>query len=149
MKHYKNTFLLLLLTACLFFSGCGEDPIDPAVAALNARQDELMNEGSAWAFGATGRVIKDDFDVTNQFTGFKLTIGNKTYTTQNSLTHVWKTSGTWDFQNGNRDKIVRDDGVVMTVTLAGDNMTLTFTAAGKAGRATSISGEYEFQLVAE
>jgi hypothetical protein len=150
MTHLKNSFALSLLITFLAFAGCGEDPVDPAAAALNQRLDELMNSGSAWGLGSTGRVIKDDIDVTNQFAGFKLTIGNKTYTTQNSLSHVWKASGSWDFQNGNRDKIVRDDAVVIAVTHSNGKLTLTLTANGKSGgRVNSVVGEYEFQLVGE
>ena len=96
-------------------------------------------------------VIKDGFDVTSQFAGFKLTIGNKTYSTENGLSPVWETSGTWDFQNDNPNLVLRDGETSITLSLSGGNLTMTFMAEGATtgGRTKSVSGEYQFHLVGE
>jgi hypothetical protein len=152
MTYIKNTITIVLLSSLLFCAGCSKDDSpDPKAVALNKQLEALMNEGSSWVLGSTGSVMKDDIDVSSQFTGFKLTIGNKTYTTQNSLGHVWKTSGTWDFQGDNINQIVRDGSVAVSVSHDDNNLILTFVAGGKSegARVNSISGEYVFNLVSE
>lgn len=151
MKVINYTFTIILLIASLSFTGCKEEGVDPKVAVLNERLDVLMNGGKPWVLGTAGSVMKDNVDVSNQFAGFKLTIGNKTYTTQNSLSHVWKTNGTWDFQANNPDLIRRDGSVEISVNHLNSSLTLTFTAAGNSGggRVNSVSGQYVFQLTSE
>ncbi|MCB0489847.1 MAG: hypothetical protein R2820_12230 [Cyclobacteriaceae bacterium] len=110
----------------------------------------LQNDGKNWILGSN-RILKDGVDVTDRFLGFKLSIGNKTYTTQNGIIPVWAPSGTWDFQDDNPQLLLRDDGVVINVSLVSGNLTLTFVADAVpfGGRKRSVSGEYQFQLVSE
>lgn len=148
----RNYILYTVLAlALLSLAGCKDDSSDPKVDALNKQLAALQNKGSSWVMGATGSVKKDNFDVSSQFAGFKLTIGNKTYTTQNSLASAWKTSGTWDFQGENPNRVVRDDGTEISVSISNNTLTLTFTVPGSNSnvRSGSIAGTYEFRLVSE
>lgn len=152
MTFIRHTFTSFLFLSMLVLTGCSKDDNpDPKVVALNKQLEALMNEGSSWVVGSTGSVMKDGIDVSSQFEGFKLTIGNKTYTTQNSLTHVWKTSGTWDFQQSNPNLILRDGSVAVSVSHSNNTLSLTFMTAGKSegARVNSVSGQYVFNLISE
>jgi hypothetical protein len=151
MKVINYTFTIILLVASLSFTGCKEEGVDPNDAILNEQLVVLMNGNNSWVLGTAGSVMKDNVDVSDQFAGFKLTLGNKTYTTQNSLSHVWKTSGTWDFQGNNPDLIRRDGNTEVSVSHVNNTLTLTFTAPGnpEGGRLNSVSGKYVFLLVGE
>lgn len=151
MTVIKYTLTTGLILALLIISGCTED-ISPKAEALKNQLNLLKNDGRPWILESTsGSVVKDGFDVSDQFAGFKLSLGDKTYTTQNGLSPVWETSGTWNFQGDNPNLILRGDGLVISVSLLNNNMTLTFTAEGSpsGGRTNSISGEYNFHLVGE
>jgi len=140
------------LIASLTFSGCKEEGVDPKVAVLNKQRDVLMNGGKPWVLGTAGSVRKDNVDVSSQFAGFKLTIGNKTYATQKSLSHVLKAIGTWEFKQSNPDKILMDGSTEVSVSHVNSILTLKFNAIGegsKGGRLNSVSGEYVFNLVSE
>lgn len=149
MTTIKYIFSLLLFIGLVGLTGCRKKSDDPGPTALDLRLEELMNGGSNWVVGSSG-VTKDGLDVTDQFAGFKLTIGNKTYSTVNGLSPVWEPTGTWDFQGDNPDLIVRDGSTQVTVNLSTSALTLIFTAAGvPGGRVKSVSGEYQFHLVNE
>jgi hypothetical protein len=150
MKVNQYIFARVLFITSLTLIGCKDDSVDPKVVALNAQLAVLTNGGSSWVLASTGSVMKDDVDVSSQFAGFKLTVGNKTYTTQKSLSHVWKASGTWDFKNDNPNLILKDGGVEVSVNHSSSGLTLTFAAGNSTGaRGNSISGKYVFRLVSE
>ncbi|WP_221412605.1 hypothetical protein, partial [Fulvivirga lutimaris] len=127
-----------------------KDDSEPTPSEIDEQLTALMNDGSKWVLSNDG-VTKDGFDVTSQFEGFKLTIGNKTYITENGLSPVWGTSGFWDFQNDNPNLILRDGDTSISISLSGGNLTMTFMADGAptGGRTASVSGEYQFHLVGE
>ncbi len=148
MKNITYIISILLLSSFITLIGCKDDS-DPAPTELDLQLTALQNGGSNWVLGSDG-VLKDGFDVTSQFTEFKLTIGAFTFTTENSLSGAWPASGTWEFVNDNPNQILRSDGVQMTVSLSDNNLTLTFTGAGSSGgRTESVDGEYQFRLVSE
>ena len=149
MKVIKTLFLSIVLLFAMTIIGCNndsgdEEQPDPLTEQLIA----LMNEGSLWRLSSLG-VEKDGLDVTSQFDGFTLTIGNKTFSTTNSLDSAWPSSGTWDFDNGNANRIIRSDGVLIFLTLSGNTLTLTFTTTGTniGERRAGIAGEYRFHLI--
>jgi hypothetical protein len=147
----KYMLLSLLTLALVVSSGCSEEPIDPKQKALDDRLSLLMNSGKSWVLGSSGSVEKDGYDVSSQFSGFKLKIGNKTYTTQNSLSSAWSSSGTWDFHNASPDQFIREDEVIVTIGESTNGLIITFTSADESsgGRLNSISGNYRFELVGE
>ncbi len=147
MKNITYILSILLLSSFITLIGCKDDS-DPAPTELDLQLTALQNGGSNWVLGVDG-VLKDGFDVSNQFSGFKLTIGAFTFTTKNSLSGAWPASGTWEFQDDNPNQVLRSDGVLMAVNLSGDNLTLTFQGSATGGRINSVDGEYQFRLVSE
>lgn len=148
MTLIKYCFASIILLGAFGLTGCKNDP-----ATLSETEQQLMalqNNGKNWIIGSNV-VLKDGVDVSDRFSGFKLSIGNKTYTTENGINPVWPASGTWDFQDNNPQLLVRDDGVVMNANLVSGNLTLTFVADAvpTGGRTTSVSGEYQFNFVSE
>lgn len=149
MKNLTYILSILLLGLFITFSSCKDDDSDSTPSELDLQLTALQNGGSNWVLGSGG-VLKDGFDVSDQFTGFRLNIGAFTFTTQNSLSGAWPASGTWEFQNDNPNQVLRSDGVLMTVDLSGSNLTLTFNGTGSSGgRTESVDGEYQFRLVSE
>lgn len=137
----------VIFLSALNLTGCKKDS---GLSETEQQLIALQNDGKNWILGSN-RVFKDGVDVTDRFSDFKLSIGNKTYTTQNGIIPVWAPSGTWGFQDNNPQRLLRDDGVVINVSLVSGNLTLTFVADAvpSGGRKRSVSGEYQFQLVSE
>ncbi|HNP19225.1 MAG TPA: hypothetical protein PKL31_12370 [Fulvivirga sp.] len=149
MKILKYSLLTFLVVWVATFTSCKDDS-DPTVSETDQQLTAIMNNGSNWVL-SSGGVMKDDFDVTDQFVGFKLTIGNKTYSTVNGLSPVWEASGTWDFINNNPNQILRDGDTEITVNLSTSALTLTFSADAvrNGGRVEAVSGEYQFHFISE
>ena len=123
MKKTNYIFSIVILVVVVMLSSCkGKDP-----GPLEQMLTDLQNGGSSWVLGS---VVKDGHDVTDQFTGFKLTVGEYTYTTVNGLAPVWEPSGTWAFKNDDPNRVERGDGVVVTVALSSGSLKLTFNAQG-------------------
>lgn len=149
MKSLKYICSVIVLGTFTTFISCKDDDSGSTPTELELQLTALQNGGSDWVLGNNG-VLKDGFDVTDQFAGFKLNIGAFTFTTENSLSGAWPESGTWEFQNGNPNQILRDDGVIMTIALSEEDLTVSFQGMGTAGgRTTSVDGEYVFHLMSE
>ena len=148
MKTINKTILLVGLLAAICFSGCKKDT---PLTETEQRLVELKNSGKGWILaGPSGSVIKDGYDVTSQFTGFKLNFGDYTYTTQNSLTLVWEPSGTWQYLNNDPNKIERGDGYILDLTISTNTLDISFVGPGSTGgRLDGVSGSYLFHLVSE
>jgi len=88
-------------------------------------------------------------DVTDQFDGFKLVIGDLTYTTTNALPSAWPATGTWSFENESGTLVTRNDGVQITIDASTTSLKLTFSVAGlgNGGRINGVDGEYIFSLL--
>lgn len=149
MKNLTYIFSIIFIISALSIAGCKSESDDPAPTDTELRLAELQNNGLSWVV-LNGGVTKDGFDVSDQFSGFKLTIGEFTFTTENSLSGAWPTSGTWEFVNENPNQILRSDGIQMIVDYSASGLTLTFTGSGSSGgRIESVDGEYQFRLVSE
>lgn len=150
MKSIKNRFFAVMACIALATGGCKDDSGDSAPSATDSRLTELMNNGVLWTLSSQG-VTKDGFDVSDQFAGFKLNIGNKVYNTINGKSPVWETSGSWDFIDNNPNQLLRDGSTQISISLSGGNLALTFMADGvsQGGRSEAVSGEYIFHLVSE
>lgn len=149
MKLHTKRYSIILVIIVVF-SGCNKK-VTPPPSELDKRMELLKNQGNSWIIGSTGYVSKDDYDVTNQFENFKLTFGNKMYTTESSLMHVWATSGSWGFMDNDPDIIIRDDGAVISIAITDNSLDLMFTSNGvsSGGRSSGIQGNYSFHLEKE
>ncbi|MEZ4946089.1 MAG: hypothetical protein R2804_11195 [Cyclobacteriaceae bacterium] len=142
----KNQYISIIFIICLvLISGCKSDSSDPT--PQDNQKKLLINDGLSWTLGT---VTKDGLDVTDQFTGFKLTVGDFTYTTVNALPSAWPASGTWSFANEAGTLVDRNDGVQIAVTVTTTSLQLTFsvTGLGDGGRIKGVNGQYVFNLVA-
>ena len=146
MKTSYITYLLFIALAIVTFNCKTKtaDP-DPEPTALELQLESLMNNNTSWGLTG-GSVLKDGYDVTSQFSGFTLNIGEFTYTTENGLLTAWPSTGTWQFVNDNPNKVIRGDGVEIDVAIANNQLTLTFSVTGIGGRVKGINGTYTFTL---
>ncbi|HMQ01344.1 MAG TPA: hypothetical protein PKC24_16300, partial [Cyclobacteriaceae bacterium] len=131
MKKISINLSILSLLALLMFSHCGEDT--PAPDVLQERITELKKGNAPWELGSTGRVMKNGFDVSDQFANFRLAFGDFTYNTQGGVQTAWPASGTWQFENGNANQLRRNDDVLMTVSVVNNRLTLSFNVTGLSG----------------
>jgi len=139
-------YLTIIISTALITQGCKPKSVEPKEkTALELQLEALMNNGTSWGLNG-GTVMKDDYDVTSQFAGFTLTIGEFTYTTQNALATTWPSTGTWQFVNDNPSKVVRDDGIEIDVTPSNGQLKLSFSVTNLGGKITGINGIYEFFL---
>ena len=137
MKNYnylKSLFLTLFLSS-LFIScsddGGGDDPVTP-VDPLDT-QGNLLN--GTWKVKDANSVTKDG-SIVDVFTSMTLTISGGSasggsYSTLNSDSdEIWASSGTWTFQNGDKNKILRSDGVAVSISVTEGTLRTSFTTTG-------------------
>lgn len=143
----KNQYISIMIIVCLaLISGCKSESADPT--PQDNQKTLLINNGLSWV---PGSVTKDGLDVTDQFAGFNLTVGDFTYTTANALVTAWPASGTWSFANESGTLINRSDGVQIDVQVSTTSLKLTFSVSGlgNGGRTKGVDGEYIFNLIPE
>ena len=139
MKNVKSLekLLLIFLISLISFS-CNDDddstptptPDDPLDA-----QATLLN--GTWKVKDSNSVTKDG-TIVDVFNTMSLTITGGTkdggnFTTdhnEDSGTEVWPNSGTWTFQNGDKNKLLRNDGVVMSISVTENTLRTSFTVSG-------------------
>jgi len=140
----KNQYISIITIICLaLISGCKSESADPT--PQDNQKTLLINNGVSWV---PGSVSKDGLDVTDQFSGFKLTVGDFTYTTVNALPSAWPASGTWSFANDSGTLVDRNDGVQITAAVTTSSLQLTFSVTGiGGGRTKGVDGEYVFNLI--
>ena len=125
------------------YTGCKKNEETPLTQQLKL----LKNGGSSWVVSS---VIKDTYDVTDQFVGFTISFDDTSYTTTNSLNTAWLATGTWAFQDNNPDLILREDGTSISVSTANNQLVLSFFSSGPiGGRVEGVSGDYVFTLISQ
>ena len=73
--------------------------------------------------------VSDFKNITLTFSGSSKSGGN--YSTTNSIdADVWPNSGAWEFQNGDRSKLIRSDNVVMSISVTQTTLRTSFTVSG-------------------
>ena len=132
MKQFRS--ILILLFSILIIS-CGDDddgggppPIDPL--------DEQGNKLSVtWKVKDANSVTKDGA-IVDLFTNMTLTIsggsknGGNYSTTNSDSDEIWASSGSWEFQSGDLNKLLRNDGVVMSISLTETTLRTSFHTSG-------------------
>ena len=132
MKQFRS--ILILLFSILIIS-CGDDddgggpaPVDPLDT-----QGNLLN--GSWKVKDANSVTKDGA-IVDLFTNMTLTVsgGSKSggnYSTSNSDSdEIWPNSGTWEFQSGDKNKLLRSDGVVVSISLTETTLRTSFQTSG-------------------
>ncbi len=140
MNIRNVSFLLIFSFLTLFSISCGDDgdggggvtptPTDPLDA-----QAALLN--GSWKVKDANSVTKDG-TIVDVFTTMTLNISGGTkdggnYSTGHSEqngTEVWPNSGSWTFQGGDKNKLQRSDGVVMSISVTESTLTTSFTVSG-------------------
>ena len=132
MKYFKS--LLILLFSIIIIScsddddGGGPAPVDPLDT-----QGNLLN--GSWKVKDANSVTKDGA-IVDVFTNMTLTVsgGSKSggsYSTSNSDSdEIWPNSGTWEFQSGDKNKLLRSDGVVVSISLTETTLRTSFQTSG-------------------
>ena len=133
MKKLRYLFILLF---SLTIISCGDDtdggddvtPVDPLDT-----QGNLLN--GTWKVKDANSVTKDG-TIVDVFTSMTLTVSGGSasggnYSTLNSDSdEIWASSGSWTFQNGDKNKILRSDGVSMNISLTEYNLLTSFNTSG-------------------
>ena len=138
MKKINLLKKLLLVCFISFISlSCGDDddgstptPVDPLDSQAN------LLDGN-WKVKDSNSVTKDG-TIVDVFTTMTLNMsgGSKdggnfsTSHNEDSGTEVWPNSGTWTFQNGDKNKLQRNDGVVMSISVTETTLRTSFTVSG-------------------
>jgi hypothetical protein len=121
-------FFTLFLVSCGGEEEAGPTPVDPLDEQAN-----LLN--GSWIVKDSNSVTKDG-TIVDVFTTMTLTIsgGSKSggnYSTSNSdSAEIWANSGTWTFQNGDKNKLLRSDNVVISISATETTLRTSFTTTG-------------------
>ena len=132
MKYFRSLLILLFSIAIISCSddddGGGPAPVDPLDT-----QGNLLN--GSWKVKDANSVTKDG-SIVDVFTNMTLTVsgGSKSggnYSTSNSDSdEIWPNSGTWEFQSGDKNKLLRSDGVVVSISLTETTLRTSFQTSG-------------------
>ena len=128
-------FFLLVFFFTLFLVSCGgeEEEAGPTPVDPLDTQGNLLN--GSWKVKDSNSVTKDG-TIVDVFTTMTFTIsgGSKSggnYSTSNSdSAEIWPNSGTWTFQNGDKNKLLRSDNVVMSISATVTTLRTSFTTTG-------------------
>ncbi|MDG2342129.1 MAG: hypothetical protein ACJZ0Y_03260 [Cytophagales bacterium] len=136
-KNYVQYYLLAILFSLVIIS-CGDDdgstptptPTDPLDTQAN-----LLNGN--WKVKDANSVTKDG-SIVDVFTTMTLNLSGGTKSggnystshTEDSGTEVWPNSGSWTFQNSDKSKVIRNDGVVISLSVTETTLRTSFTVSG-------------------
>lgn len=124
---YSTALILSLLFACNSVDPepVPDDPLDIQANLLNGKWI-LKDESSAVKDGS---IISEFKDLSLTFSGGTKTGGN--YATTNSIDlDVWPNSGSWQFQNNDKGKLLRSDNVVISISVTQTTLRTSFTVVG-------------------
>lgn len=128
MRILLNTIVITLLLSCNSMDQPDlqiDDPLDIQANLLDGTW-VLKDDASAVKDGS---VVSDFKNITLTFSGSSKSGGN--YSTSNSIDpDVWPNSGTWEFQNNDRSKLIRNDDVVMSISVTQTTLRISFTVTG-------------------
>jgi len=129
MKNHLFFLFVFLILSC--------NSVDPDPNLNN--QDEFTSQANLlngiWLLKDPTSAVKDgsiilDFkDLNLIFSNGSNTGGN--FSTLNSVDFdVWPNSGSWQFQNNDKSKLIRSDNVVLSISLSNTILRITFTVSG-------------------
>ena len=139
MKNVKSLekLLLIFLISLVSFSCNDDDDSTPTPTPDDPLDVQASLLNGTWKVKDSNSVTKDG-TIVDVFTTMSLTITGGTkdggnFTTnhnEDSGTEVWPNSGTWTFQNGDKNKLLRNDGVVMSISVTENTLRTSFTVSG-------------------
>jgi len=137
MTKYNIIFSLLAIFALVGLSDCKKKDPSP--------QDGIKSQlvGPIWKIKT---VLVDGVDYTSSYAGMTIIFRETTYNTTNGGV-VWPASGTWSFNAADGTKIIRDDGVEVTVAVTAAQLDLLLfwpTSTFGGGRSNSVKGNHTF-----
>ena len=144
MRFFPKRHLILYLAMCCLCTAlaCGGGDDGPSLEEL--RIQELT---ASWAVNT---VINDNQNVTDQFSGFTLTVTSElTFSTTNGG-NAWPAQGTFEFPTDDLDFILRDDNINMSIgSISETTLSLIFQindVRGTASGTEGITGQFIFNL---
>lgn len=139
MKNVKSLekLLLIFLISLISFSCNDDDDSTPTPTPDDPLDTQASLLNGTWKVKDSNSVTKDG-TIVDVFTTMSLTISGGTkdggnFTTdhnEDSGTEVWPNSGTWTFQNGDQNKLLRNDGAVMSISVTENTLRTSFTVSG-------------------
>ena len=131
----KSNFFYLVFFFTLLIVSCGgeEEEAGPAPVDPLDTQGNLLN--GTWKVKDANSVIKDGA-IVDVFTTMTLTIsggsksGGNYYTSNSDSAEIWPNSGTWTFSNGDKNKLLRSDNVVISISVTETTLRTSFTTTG-------------------
>lgn len=144
--------MVAALASAVSFSGCSGDP-EPEPEPTQAEKVTAMLTagGGTWTPPASGGVLVDGVDVTQDlFPGFTITFGNGTLTTTGE-SPVWLRQDTWRFKDESATVIIRgqDERELTIEEISSTQLKLTLywpETTTDGGRDRSLKGNHEFIL---
>ena len=139
MKNVKSLekLLLIFLISLISFSCNDDDDSTPTPTPDDPLDTQASLLNGTWKVKDSNSVTKDG-SIVDVYTTMSLTISGGTkdggnFTTdhnEDSGTEVWPNSGTWTFQNGDQNKLLRNDGAVMSISVTENTLRTSFTVSG-------------------
>lgn len=140
-----KTFVTIYLAA-LLLSNCNKHD-DPTPADIQQQTSKKL-QSAPWKVKT---VLRNEVDITQDYTNFTLTISASAYATTNGGL-AWPASGTWAFQGQSTTTVIRDGVIPVDFVLSSDasSLKLNFTIETSnytGGRENGLKGAYEFDLI--
>ncbi|MEC8679512.1 MAG: hypothetical protein VXY09_00070 [Bacteroidota bacterium] len=131
-----NRYVLIYSILFIFIS-CSDDTdgggTNPVPVNPLDTQGNLLN--GTWKVKDSNSVTKDG-TIVDVFTSMTLTVSGGSasggsYSTLNSDSdEIWPSSGSWTFQNADKNKILRSDGVAVSISVTEGTLRTSFTTTG-------------------
>lgn len=144
MKTLFKTIVIVLV--CFFsVSSCGSGSSEDGPSATDLAFEKLAGQ---WALGASGRILLDDIDVSNNYTGFALSFTDDTYTTTNAA-ELFRASGTWEWADQEAGRVILDglqEVNIVTLTESRFIFSFNFTTGNDRPVRAGFNGFYEITM---
>ena len=126
-------YFTILVFIVSFLLSCKS--IDPDSQIIDPLELQAGLLDGTWKLKDLSSAVKDG-NIEESFLGLELLIygstkiGGNFSTVNSSDENVWPQKGTWTFYNEDPNKILRDDGVLITVLVSDTILTSSFTVIG-------------------
>jgi hypothetical protein len=140
MNLSKSIKYLVIVILLVNLSSCNETEISPQ----DTVKSTLVN--TTWKIKT---VSMDDVDYTSDYVGMTLVFTDKEFRATNGG-KVWPQKGTWNFVDPDGQKIIRDDGAEIMISVTPTLLELSLLWSKESfgpGRTSSTKGKIKFALV--